>query len=110
MGNEDGDGIIFDYDMAIAEPFNQRNDGAAPAFDMWPLYRKLGRRAAADHPRRAQRLALGVGGASDGRGAPDAELVTVPGVGHAPELNEPEAVAAIDRLLEQGRAGRLTSS
>ena len=30
---------------------------------------------------------------------PDAELVTVPGVGHAPELNEPEAIAAIDLLL-----------
>ena len=26
-------------------------------------------------------------------------LVTVPGVGHAPELSEPEAVAAIDEFL-----------
>jgi pimeloyl-ACP methyl ester carboxylesterase len=32
---------------------------------------------------------------------PDAELVTVPGVGHAPALTEPEAVAAIGRLLER---------
>ena len=30
---------------------------------------------------------------------PDVEVVTVPGVGHAPDLDEPEAVAAIDRLL-----------
>ena len=30
---------------------------------------------------------------------PGAELVTVPGVGHAPELNEPEAIAAIDDFL-----------
>jgi pimeloyl-ACP methyl ester carboxylesterase len=29
----------------------------------------------------------------------DAEAVTVPGVGHAPLLTEPEAAAAIDRLL-----------
>jgi pimeloyl-ACP methyl ester carboxylesterase len=28
-----------------------------------------------------------------------AELVTVPGVGHAPALDEPESAAAIDRLL-----------
>jgi hypothetical protein len=27
------------------------------------------------------------------------KLATVPGVGHAPELNEPEAVAAIDQFL-----------
>jgi hypothetical protein len=27
--------------------------------------------------------------------------VTVPGVGHAPDLSEPVAVAAIDRLLER---------
>jgi pimeloyl-ACP methyl ester carboxylesterase len=28
-----------------------------------------------------------------------AELVTVPGIGHAPTLDEPEAVAGIERLL-----------
>ncbi len=32
---------------------------------------------------------------------PDVEVVTVPGVGHAPDLAEPESVAAIDRLLER---------
>ncbi|HWU72192.1 MAG TPA: alpha/beta hydrolase, partial [Sphingomonas sp.] len=30
-----------------------------------------------------------------------AELVTVPDVGHTPTLTEPEAVAAIDRLLDR---------
>ena len=30
-----------------------------------------------------------------------AELVTVPDVGHAPALDEPEAAAGIDRLLER---------
>jgi len=29
------------------------------------------------------------------------ELVTVPRVGHAPTLEEPEAVGAIDRLLDR---------
>ena len=32
-------------------------------------------------------------------GLPKAELVTVPGIGHAPILEEPEAAAGIDRLL-----------
>jgi pimeloyl-ACP methyl ester carboxylesterase len=31
--------------------------------------------------------------------APDMKLAVVTGVGHAPELNEPEAVAAIDDFL-----------
>jgi pimeloyl-ACP methyl ester carboxylesterase len=101
VGKEDGDGITFDYDMAIAEVFNQRNDGAAPAFDLWPLYRKLDgapllliRGGLSDllSPSAAQRMV---------ETHPDAELVTVPGVGHAPELNELEAVAAIDRLLSK---------
>jgi pimeloyl-ACP methyl ester carboxylesterase len=30
-----------------------------------------------------------------------AELVTVPGVGHAPVLDEPVAVEAMDRLLQR---------
>jgi pimeloyl-ACP methyl ester carboxylesterase len=32
---------------------------------------------------------------------PNARLVTVPNVGHAPELIEPEAVAAIDHFLRR---------
>ena len=45
------------------------------------------------------------------RRVPEAELVTVPQVGHAPMLDEPEAVTAIDRLLtrveEQAKAEEL---
>jgi hypothetical protein len=33
--------------------------------------------------------------------APDVTVAMVPGVGHAPELNEPEAVAAIDDFLDK---------
>jgi pimeloyl-ACP methyl ester carboxylesterase len=32
---------------------------------------------------------------------PGAELAIVPNVGHAPDLTEPESVAAIDRLLDR---------
>ena len=40
------------------------------------------------------------------RRVPDLDLVTVPDVGHAPALDEPEAVAAIDTLLQRVRVGR----
>ena len=94
---EDGDAIVFDYDMAIAEPFNQPNGAAA--FDMWPLYRRLGqapllvvRGEDSDLLSRATAKAM-----LDA--APGAQLVTVPGVGHAPDLTERAAVAAIDDFL-----------
>jgi hypothetical protein len=32
--------------------------------------------------------------------SPNVKLATVEGVGHAPELNEPEALAAIDSFLD----------
>ena len=32
---------------------------------------------------------------------PQLDVTTVPRVGHAPTLEEPEAVAALDRLLDQ---------
>lgn len=94
---ETDDGVAFDYDMAIGEPFNQGDTGVIA--DAWPLYRAL-----------AGRPVLVLKGEftdllSDGvlermaREIPDVEVVTVPGVGHAPDLDEPEAVAAIDRLL-----------
>lgn len=89
--------IAFDYDMSIAEPFQGGEGGAPP--DLWPAFEAL-----RDAP-----LLVVRGGLSDLLSAqtaeemvarhPDAELVTVPGVGHAPLLEEPEALAAIDRLL-----------
>ena len=101
VGKEDGDGIIFDYDMAIAEPFNQRNDGAAPAFDLWPLYKKLGHAPLLIIRGELSDLLSASAAQAMVEALAGAELVTVPGVGHAPELNEPEAVAAIDRLLNR---------
>lgn len=86
-----------DYDMAIALPFAK--DSGAPDVDPWPLLEGL-----ADKP-----VLLVRGGISDLFSAqtaermlamlPKAELVTIPGIGHAPVLDEPEAVAGIDRLL-----------
>ena len=94
---EENGEIVFDYDMAIALPFNSA--GPAPTIDMWPFFQAL-----------AQKPLLVIrGGKSDlltaealakmHEAAPAMRSAVVPGVGHAPELNEPEAVAAIDAFL-----------
>ena len=92
-------GVEFDYDMTIAEPFQAGNTGEVP--DGWPFYRALGGRPVlvlrggnSDllSDAAAERMATEI---------PDVEVVTVPGVGHAPDLDEPESLAAIDRLLER---------
>lgn len=89
--------IAYDYDMAIAEPFNQPG-GEVPA-NLWEAYEAL-----RDVP-----MVLVRGELSDLL-APETERlmaernpamtsVTVPRAGHAPTLDEPEARAAIDALL-----------
>lgn len=90
--------IVFDYDMKIAEPFVQLDPDAAQA-DMWPALEAL-----AGRPILIVRGALSdlLGPATlDGmlQRLPAAEAITIADVGHAPTLCEPEAFAAIDRLL-----------
>lgn len=89
--------IVFDYDMKIAEPMQR--PGADLSFDLWPGIENL-----AGKP-----VLLLRGGMSDLLSVttleqmratlPGAEAVTLANVGHAPTLDEPEAVAAIERLL-----------
>jgi pimeloyl-ACP methyl ester carboxylesterase len=95
---EENGEVRFDYDMAIAEPF--KTTGPTPHIDLWPLFRVLG----------SKPLLVVRGAKSDlltaattermGREAPEMKLAVVPGVGHAPELNEAEAVEAIDAFLD----------
>ncbi len=102
---EGGEGVELDYDMAIAEPFSTAE--AEPAADTWPLLGALAwpvlilRGESSDllSPAVAERMRQEI---------PDAELVTVPGVGHAPDFDEPETIAALDRLLQRvlGRTRR----
>jgi pimeloyl-ACP methyl ester carboxylesterase len=91
--------IVFDYDMRIAEPF--RLPSGEAGFDLWPAFRALdGIPSLIVH-----------GGISDLLSAATVarmlaevssmESVTVANVGHAPTLDEPEAVAAIDALLKR---------
>ena len=95
---EDKGAIVFDYDMAIAFPLEAQ--GPAPKVDLWPLFKVLGRKP----------LLVVRGERSDFLSAaalqkmhdavPDMRSVTVPGVGHAPTLDEADALEAIDRFLE----------
>jgi Predicted hydrolases or acyltransferases (alpha/beta hydrolase superfamily) len=89
--------IVFDYDMKIAEPFLDFDVDNQP--DLWPAWEAL-----------AQKPVLVVRGALSDllsaatlaemmRRAPQAESITLDNVGHAPTLDEPEAIAAIERLL-----------
>lgn len=93
-----GGRIVLDYDMKIAEPI--RAMGSETGVDMWPVmpaFRGIptlllrGARSDLLTEANAQRMAREIG--------ESAELVTVPDVGHAPALDEPESIAAIDRLL-----------
>ena len=96
--------ISFDYDMAIGDTFREGEDaGGAPADNLWLAFESL-----ADTP-----LLLVRGELSDLL-SPDTvrqmktrnramEIATVPKTGHAPTLDEPEAVAAIDALLARVR-------
>ncbi|MBK5265417.1 MAG: alpha/beta hydrolase [Alphaproteobacteria bacterium] len=94
-----GGRIVLDYDMRIAEPL--RLPGGEAGVDLWPTLDALKnvptlivRGALSDlfSVETAQKMLTRLD---------RTELVTVPDVGHAPVLNEPEAVAGIDRLLER---------
>ena len=92
--------IVTDYDKQIAAPLRVPGGGDA-AMDLWPVYRALG-----DVP-----LMILRGELSDilARSAgekmvaelPRARMVEVPGVGHAPTMDEVEARAAIDAWVAE---------
>jgi pimeloyl-ACP methyl ester carboxylesterase len=91
--------IVFDYDMRIAEPFKLPSGEAG--FDLWPAFRALGGRPGlVVHGALSDLLSSETVSRMTAE-LPAMESVTVPNVGHAPTLDEPEAQAAIDRLLER---------
>jgi pimeloyl-ACP methyl ester carboxylesterase len=93
---EDGE-IRFDYDMAIAEPF--KSAGPTPNIDLWPLFAALSQVPLLVVRGERSDLLTAATAEKMQRVAPAMKLATVEGVGHAPELNEPEAVAAIEEFL-----------
>lgn len=100
--------IRFDYDMAIAEPF--KSLGATPAVDLWPFFEALAQKPLLVIRGEKSDLLTPETAAKMQRVAPQMKLATVPGVGHAPELDEPVAAAAIEDFLGslsfRGKASR----
>ena len=89
--------IVLDYDARIAEPF--RAPGGVVSVDLWPAFTALdGMPLALVRGALSDLLTEETARAMKAR-IPAMDLVTVPGVGHTPTLEEPEAVAAIDELL-----------
>jgi pimeloyl-ACP methyl ester carboxylesterase len=89
--------IVPDYDKNIAEPF--RLPGGEAGVDLWPALDAL-----VDVPTLIVRGALSdlfsrVTAEAMVARLTEATLVTVMGAGHAPTLDEPEAVAGIEALL-----------
>lgn len=92
--------IVTDYDKQIAAPLRVPN-GSDAGVDLWPAYRAL-----ADIPLLILRGALSdilARGPAQKMAAElaHARLVEVPGVGHAPTMDEDEARAAIDTWLAE---------
>lgn len=90
--------IGFDYDMAIAEPFAKPGNAAPP--NLWLAYEAL-----RDVPMLLVRGALSDLLTPDtvkqmGKRNPAMRTITVPRVGHAPTLDEPEVRSAILALLD----------
>ena len=95
---EDGE-IRFDYDMAIAEPF--KASGPTPKVDLWPFFAELAKKPLLVVRGARSDLLTADTVAKMQAAAPNMKLAVVPDVGHAPELGEPEAVAAIDAFLDK---------
>lgn len=93
-------GVHFQYDMAIAENFRAATEG--PQGANWDLYEALrGRPVLILRGELSDLLSRDVANEMVERLGGDAELEVVPAVGHTPNLEEPEAAAAMDRLLER---------
>ena len=96
--------IRFAYDMAIAKGFDETLK-EEPA-DLWPLYKALdGRPVTILHGELSDLLSPATA-ARMVRELDDVELVTIPATGHAPSLEEPESLAALDRLLARVSAAQ----
>jgi pimeloyl-ACP methyl ester carboxylesterase len=90
--------IVFDYDMKISEPF--KLPGGEAGVDLWPVFDALKetpllllRGASSDILEKATAAKMV-------KRHGNAKLVTVPEVGHAPTLDEPEAQSAIRDFLD----------
>ncbi len=88
------------YDPAIASAF-AAPDPEAPPVDMWPIWDRLAAIPVLSLRGELSDLLAAATVARMRAGHDRLTAVTIPGVGHAPMLDEPVAVAAIDRFLQE---------
>ncbi|MEA3000803.1 MAG: hypothetical protein QOH04_1126 [Sphingomonadales bacterium] len=93
--------IVPDYDLRIAEPIR----APAPPVDLWPAYRAIAGIPALLVRGELSDLLSAETAARMREENAELEVVTIPRTGHAPTLEESEAAAGIDRLLERVKAG-----
>ena len=95
----DNGSVVLDYDPAITRTVGQVRPGLLTRIAMWKLYKETakvpllvvrGETSDILSERTAEKML---------KRHPDAQLAIVPRVGHAPILEEPEAVQAISRFL-----------
>ena len=90
--------IAFDYDMKIADPFNEVDDNAVPP-DLWPGFEALAGKPLVLVRGEVSEILSADTLADMQKRAPDADTVVVPQAGHAPTLDEPEVRSAVEALL-----------
>jgi len=96
---------VLDYDPDIAKAFAPppppEGQAPPPPVDLWPLFKglALGRPLLTIRGALSDLLSPDIAGRMR-EAAPEMAYAEVAGVGHAPMLDEPEALAAIDTLLE----------
>lgn len=95
---EENGKVLLDYDMAIGKPFAEANEGTQP--NLWPLLVNLkGKPVTVLRGERSDLFTVPVAERMIAELGDTAELVTIPDVGHAPSFDEPESIAAAERLL-----------
>lgn len=94
--------IEYDYDPKLADVFKAGNTGEDAT--AWPYYEALaGRPVTILRGETSDLLSVETAAEMEKR-LDDVELVTVPRVGHTPSFDEPESIAAVERLLERVKA------
>lgn len=91
--------IEFAYDPALANPFKEDDSVSAPV-DMWPFFGAL--KSIPVLTLRGERSDILSAVTLDkmAKSHPNSVAVTIPNIGHAPILTEPESLVAIDSFLK----------
>ncbi|MEQ1550606.1 alpha/beta hydrolase [Sphingorhabdus sp.] len=90
--------IVFDYDMKISEPF--KLPGGEAGVDLWPLFAMLEEVPLLVIRGENSDILEKATAAKMVKKSKQATLVTVNATGHAPSLDEPEALSAISDFLK----------